>query len=179
MRKLMAKAIALTMLFAAVGPASAATTTTDLSNQDPGAIEGLTAEQVETLRSVTESAEAVSVEAAPREKGKTALATGQRRATYYRGSFLMWTRDNVDFGYDWSRVRWTSPYQQAGYVFPNIARNKGISKYYDTYRNDRFRAVNSIGAGTVTPWGDVKVYSADYVHRLSVYYNGAWSAWSD
>ena len=91
----------------------------------------------------------------------------------------MWTRDNVDFGYNWSSVTWTSAFQQAGWIWPNIARNRGISKYYNTRRNDRFRAKNTIGAGVPTPWGDVKVYSSDFVHRLSVYYNGAWSAWSD
>lgn len=179
MRRLMTTAVALTMLFTAAGPAAAITTTPDPSTSDPAAVQGLTQEQLDALRTVTESTSAVAVEAAPREKSKTALATGQRRASLYRGSVLMWTRDNVDFGYDWSRVRWTSPYQQAGWIFPNIARNKGISKYYDSYRNDRFRAANSYGAGTITPWGDVKVYNVDYIHRLSVHYNGAWSAWSD
>jgi hypothetical protein len=179
MRKLTTTAAALALVLLTGAPATAATSTTDITSVDPATVEGLTAEQVDTLRSVTEDAAAVEVAAAPKATGKTALATGQRRATYYRGSFLMWTRDNVDFGYDWTRVRWTSPYQQAGWVFPNIARNKGISKYYDTTRNDRFRAVNTIGAGTITPWGDVKLYSSTYTHRLSVHYNGAWSAWSD
>jgi hypothetical protein len=91
----------------------------------------------------------------------------------------MWTRDNVDFGFNWSTVTWSSPYQQAGWIWPNIARNRGISKYYDTSRDDRFRALNTIGAGVPTPWGDVKVYSSDFTHRLQVNYNGAWSAWSD
>ena len=115
----------------------------------------------------------------PQSSSFAALASASRRASYYRGSFLMWTRDNVDFGYDWSTVTWTSAYQQAGSVFPNVARNKGISKYYNTARNDRFRAANTIGAGVVTPWGDVTVYTSDFIHRLSVNYNGAWSAWSD
>jgi hypothetical protein len=105
--------------------------------------------------------------------------SGSKRATYYRGSFLMWTRDNVDFGYNGSSVTWTSAYQQAGSVFPNVARNLGISKYYNTTYNDRFRAGNRIGAGIVTPWGDVTVYTSDFVHRLSVYGNGYWNAWSD
>jgi hypothetical protein len=108
-----------------------------------------------------------------------ATASSSRRASFYRGSVLMWTRDNVDFGFNWSTVTWSSPFQQAGWIWPNIARNRGISKYYDTARDDRFRALDTIGAGVPTPWGDVKVYSSDYVHRLQVTYNGAWSAWSD
>jgi hypothetical protein len=109
----------------------------------------------------------------------TAAPSATRTATYYRGSALMWTRDSVDFSFNWSSVTRTSAYQTAGWIWPNIARNRGITKYYDTARNDRFRAVDSTGAGVPTPWGDVKIYSHDFVNRLSVNYNGAWSAWSD
>lgn len=140
---------------------------TDLSASQQAAIDSFVAGSTVSAGAVKPSSNAV------------ALTTASRRASYYRGSFLMWTRDNVDFGFDWTRVNWTSPYQQSGSVFPNVARNKGISKYYDTVRNDRFRAANTIGAGVVTPWGDVTVYTSDFIHRLSVNHDGAWSAWSD
>ncbi len=140
----------------------------------------LTAEQRAAIDSFV-SGGTVSVGAVKKQSGANtvAAASSSRRASYYRGSFLMWTRDNVDFGYNWSSVTWTSPFQQSGSVFPNVARNKGITRYYNTTRNDRFRAANTIGAGIVTPWGDVTVYTSDFIHRLSVNYNGAWSAWSD
>lgn len=41
------------------------------------------------------------------------------------------------------------------------------------------RATNVIGAGIPTPWGDVKVYSSTYIHRLNVRGNGTWNAYSD
>ena len=152
---------------------------------DLTAVEGLSADQLSAIRSFVDGGTVGTASTSTRLSGKlasagaTTMATGSRRASYYRGSALMWTRDNVDFGYDWSRVTWTSAYQQAGWIFPNIARNGGITKYYDTATNDRFRALDTIGAGVPTPWGDVKVYSSDYTHRLSVNHNGAWSAWSD
>lgn len=140
-------------------------------------VEGLSAEQLEAVASFVDGSP-VSVGGQSRGRGAV-LPMATRRASYYRGSVLMWTRDNVDFGYDWSRVTWTSPFQQAGWIWPNISRNRGITKYYDTVKNDRFRALNTIGAGVPTPWGDVLIYSSDFVHRLSVNHNGAWSAWSD
>ena len=146
---------------------------------DFSSVEGLSAEQLAAIASL-DSSDTISVAPTKTELGTaSAASSSSRRASFYRGSALMWTRDNVDFGYNWSKVTWTSPYQQAGWIWPSVARNKGISKYYDTVRDDRFRAVNSYGAGVPTPWGDVKVYSVDYVHRLSVKYNGAWSAWAD
>lgn len=151
-------------------------------------VQGLTAEQKAAVLSF-EKGGSVNVSAARGGKTKSVSSSSSRyssssqsasrRASYYRGSALMWTRDNVDFGYDWRSVTWTSAYQQAGWIWPNIARNRGITRYLNTTRNDRFRAKNTIGAGVPTPWGDVKVYSSDFTHRLSVNHNGAWSAWSD
>lgn len=101
------------------------------------------------------------------------------RATYYRGSFLMWTRDNVDFSYSYGKINSSSGYQQAGWIFPNISRNNGITKYSETSKTHKWRAENTIGAGVPTPWGDVTVYNSSYIHRLVVNSDGSWSAWSD
>ncbi len=175
MRKTAVLVISIGALLAPMQSASAGTVS-------PGQLQnrtGLSADQRAAIDSFVSGGK-VSVGATKQQSASAAaLASSSRRASFYRGSFLMWTRDNVDFGYDWSTVTWTSAYQQAGSVFPNVARNKGISKYYNTARNDRFRAANTIGAGIVTPWGDVTVYTSDFIHRLSVNYNGAWSAWSD
>lgn len=166
-------------------PAQAASAAEEIPVDDLTTVDGLSQDQLEAIESFAEGAQVGEGTVAAARLGRlsspgaTTAATGSRRASYYRGSALMWTRDNVDFGYDWSRVTWTDAYQQAGWIFPNIARNNGISRYYNTAKNDRFRAKNTIGAGVPTPWGDVKVYSTDYVHRLSVNHNGAWSAWSD
>lgn len=103
------------------------------------------------------------------------------RATYYRGSFLMWTRDNVDFEYNkkQKKVTYSSGYQKSGWIFPNISRNKGIVCYYRRNYEHKYRATNVIGAGVPTPWGDVKVYNSTFIHRLNVRGNGSWSAYSD
>ena len=106
----------------------------------------------------------------------TFAATG--RATFYRGSVLMWTRDNVDFNSN-GKVASSSGYQEAGFVVPNIARNKGITKYSSTSTEHKWRAQNTIGAGVATPWGDVTMYNSDFTHRLIVKGNGSWSAYSD
>ncbi len=177
MRKRTIAAVVLGLTATLAAPAQMASAE-EIPTDNLSQVAGISADQRAAISSFESGADVSSL-AVKKPTGKVALATGSRRATYYRGSWLMWTRDNVDFGYDWSRVTWTSPYQQAGSVFPNVARNRGISKYYDTATNDRFRALNTIGAGIVTPWGDVTVYTSDFVHRLSVYYNGAWSAWSD
>lgn len=174
MRKTLALLITSLALLVPSSLAHAETKVDDLSQ-----VPGLSAEQRAAVDSFVNGGK-VSAAASKQRKGDvSAAASASRRATFYRGSFLMWTRDNVDFGYNWSTVTWTSAYQQAGSVFPNVARNRGISRYYNTATNDRFRAANTIGAGIVTPWGDVTVYTSDYIHRLSVFYNGAWSAWSD
>lgn len=145
---------------------------------DLSEIEGLNAEQLAAIDSFASKGR-VTEGGAARFNGDVSTASSTRRATYYRGSRLMWTRDNVDFGYNSSRVTFSSPYQQRGFIFPNIARNRGMTKYVNTTKNHRFRAKNTIGAGVVTPWGDVKVYTSDYIHRLSVNRHGGWAAWSD
>ncbi|HAH76069.1 MAG TPA: hypothetical protein DCL62_07945 [Kandleria vitulina] len=49
-----------------------------------------------------------------------------RRVVIYRGSALMWTKDIVDFGYKNGKVTYSSGFQMNGWIFPNIATNKGI-----------------------------------------------------
>lgn len=145
----------------------------------PGASEGLTPEQIATINAL-ETAKPVSGAAmkapAKSDGNKVALAATvyTRRASYYQGSVLMWTRDNIDFGFDFSRVNWSSGFQQSGWIWPNISRNDGISRYLTNVQNHRWRAKNSFGAGVPTPWGDVKVYNLTYTTDGNVTYNGAW-----
>lgn len=176
---------AVTLSIVCGGGVAHAEAQTEIPVNDLSSVSGLSADQLEAIRSFVEG-EPASVEAVPQppvpasQFSAMASSTASRRATYYRGSFLMWTRDSVDFRYNWSKVVSTSAYQTSGRVIPNIARNKGITKYHDTKKNDRFRAVNEIGAGIETPWGgSITLYTQQFVHRLSVHHNGAWSAWSD
>ncbi|GFH35722.1 hypothetical protein [Streptomyces pacificus] len=115
-----------------------------------------------------EGAGAGSVQAA-------AAATKYRKAQFKRGGSLMWTRDTVYFGYNGSKVTSSKGWQESGHVFPNIAKNNGITRYHTTSSTHKWRAKDTIGAGVPTPWGDVKAYSKDYTHYFSGSKSGAWN----
>lgn len=102
-------------------------------------------------------------------------ATYHSRTWFERGSALMGTTDTIEWSYDGSSISASSGYQTAQWVFPNIARNEGITRYNSTSDQHRWRAVNVIGAGVPTPWGDVKVYETTYTHYGDVYGNGNWN----
>ena len=95
-----------------------------------------------------------------------------RRVVIYRGSALMWTKDIVDFGYKKGKVTYSSGFQMNGWIFPNIATNKGIKRFYKGKTVHKYRAINTIGAGVKSPWGDVKIYSQTFSHRIYVYGSG-------
>lgn len=182
-RVILGAAVAGFVGLASTGTASAVSSTDAGPTQAPG----LSSEQLAAISSFQSRA---TVSAAPAVRSLTARSeatglvsprynTATRRASFYRGSALMWTRDNVDFGFNWSRVVYSSGYQQAGWIWPNISRNGGITRYEASTWTHRWRALDTIGAGIPTPWGDVKVYSSDYTHRLRVHGDGAWAAWSD
>ncbi|WP_424216519.1 hypothetical protein ACN20G_30775 (plasmid) [Streptomyces sp. BI20] len=104
-------------------------------------------------------------------------ATKYRSATAKRGSVLMWTHDTVYFGFNGSRVTSSSGWQKKGYIFPNIAKNGSIKRYYASTSTHKWRASNTIGAGVNTPWGAATIYEKDYTHYFSGSKNGAWK-WS-
>ena len=60
-------------------------------------------------------------------------------------------------------------WQETGYIFPNIVRAKGIVKIYATSTVHKYRASKTIGAGTVTPWGDVNIYYWDVTDYANIY----------
>ena len=97
-----------------------------------------------------------------------------RRVEFKRGSTLMWTKDIIEWTYNGSTISSSSAYQQKGYIFPNIARVKGITKVYNSSTIHRYRGDKTIGAGIVTPWGDVTVYETDYSDYYKVYGSGSY-----
>lgn len=107
-------------------------------------------------------------------------ATKSRAAKLYRGSFLMWGEDTFRFSYQSckNKITTSSVSQRAGYVFPNIAKAKGKTKYFNSTSVHRWEGRYTIGAGVVTPWGDVRIYAADYTTRWegkgSGSYSGRW-----
>ena len=95
-------------------------------------------------------------------------ARGSYRASFKRGSSLMWSRDNIEFSTSSGRVTSSSLWQECGYIFPNIVRTNGGSKYYTSSTLHKWRATKTLGAGVVTPWGDVTVYNTDYTDYYGV-----------
>lgn len=176
--------VAAALTFVLPGAAQAADVPESPTQSSTATVNQLSADQIATINAL-ETTGSVSAPAAASPAPSTAVASrsrsapsysASRRASYYQGSALMWTRDNVDFGFDWSRVTYSSGYQQSGWIFPNISRNDGIGRYVANTGNHQWRANNSFGAGIPTPWGDVKVYNLSYTTHMNVTYNGAWQA---
>jgi hypothetical protein len=94
---------------------------------------------------------------------KKACKTKSMSHKLYRGSVLMWTEDTLKFTYSSCEKKVTSSSlsQRAGYVFPNVAKAKGTTKYYSATAKHKWHGLYAVGAGVVTPWGDVTVYMVD------------------
>ncbi|KLO20908.1 hypothetical protein X275_10965 [Marinitoga sp. 1197] len=81
------------------------------------------------------------------------------RTSLYRGSFMLWSRDNIEWRSNGTKIISSSGWQEVGYVFPNIVHAKGIVLISKTSTYHKYRTMKTIGAGVVTPWGDVKIGS--------------------
>lgn len=103
------------------------------------------------------------------------MSSTQARTWFERGSFLMGTTDTIDWTYGGGSIAQSSAFQTHQFVFPNIARNEGITRYSADSNLHRWRATNVIGAGVVTPWGDVTLYENTYTHYGDVYGDGGWN----
>ncbi len=134
--------------------------------------DGLSADQQAAIATL-DTPTTVGVVAGVKPKGNQAAPAASARLQLYRGSFLMWARDTMTWYYDWSRVNSSNLQQEAGYVFPNTSVAKGVTRYYTSTNEHSWRGKYTIGAGTVTPWGSVNIYSADYSTDWHVYRNGA------
>lgn len=99
------------------------------------------------------------------------------RGSFYRGSVLMWSRDNISWTTSGGKVTGSKAWQEAGYIFPNIARATGISKHASSSSSVTYRASKTIGAGVVTPWGDVSVYEQDFTDFLKGNSKGNLTTW--
>lgn len=95
-------------------------------------------------------------------------ARASYRASFKRGSALMWSRDNIDFSTSSGKVTSSSFWQEKGFVFPNIVRVHGGTRYYTSSSLHKWRATKTMGAGVVTPWGDVNVYEKDVTDYYGV-----------
>jgi hypothetical protein len=136
----------------------------------------LTPEQQAVINSY-ENNIAVSVDNVVLAARSGVSATAAYRGSLYRGSVLMWTKDWIEWATSGSTVTSSTAWQEAGYIFPNIARATGITKHSTTSSSVTYRASKTIGAGVVTPWGDVTVYEQDFTDFLRGNANGTMDTW--
>ncbi|WOH19815.1 hypothetical protein IRJ34_05685 [Paenarthrobacter sp. GOM3] len=114
------------------------------------------------------------------KKGEPTYSTtaiGSRRASLYSGNWMLFTEENVDFYYDWSRVTSSYGYQRVGAFGFNTVQALGINRSYVSNWQHSFRALTDAGVGTPTPWGNVNVYHSTVIQSANVYGDGAWYAW--
>lgn len=83
-----------------------------------------------------------------------------KRMSLYRGSALMWSKTTIDFSYASNKITNSATDQSCGWIFPNIVRKDGVTKYVYSTSHHRLTSKYIYGAGVPTPWGDVKVYES-------------------
>ena len=82
-----------------------------------------------------------------------------RRQTFTRGGALAWSSDTFEWYWTGSSMTSSKAWQADGYIFPNTVTLKGVKRTLATASQHLWRGTASIGAGVVTPWGAVNVYT--------------------
>lgn len=90
-----------------------------------------------------------------------------------RGSFLAWSDAVVDWTANATQITSSSGSQDSGFVFPNTVKKGGITKQTSSAASYHiYLSKTTIGAGVVTPWGDVNVYESDFSDYIKVFKDG-------
>jgi hypothetical protein len=100
--------------------------------------------------------------AAPASTGSvlaTPAALEGERQTFQRGGALAWETDTFEWYWNGAKMSSSTAWQADGYVFPNTVTLLGVKRTLATSAEHLWRGTASIGAGVVTPWGTVNVYS--------------------
>lgn len=134
----------------------------------------LTPEQQEVVKSINQ-ATSEEVSSSIPQGVQLAAPKGDKRISRHRGTKLAWSQDFVEFYYSNNVVTKSIGWQEAGWIWPNLVKKKGIKRYYTSKPVDKFRGEKTIGAGTVTPWGDVTLFNTDVTDYFTVRSNGTWS----
>lgn len=162
MNKKLKKAVAslsLGAMLLGVNPLVANATNLPNANANTNAFKNkLTSEQQEVLNSFLNE----------KEQTENTKMRASYRASFKRGSALMWSRDNIDFSTSSGKISSSKLWQESGFIFPNIVRVKGGTRYQTTSTLHKWRATKTMGAGIVSPWGDVTVYNSDVTDYYGV-----------
>ena len=89
----------------------------------------------------------------------TAATVIGKRQTFTRGSALAWSSDTFEWYWSGSKMTSSTAWQADGYIFPNTVTLKGVKRTLASSSQHLWRGTAAIGAGVVTPWGTVDVYS--------------------
>jgi hypothetical protein len=112
----------------------------------------------------TSTSGAAPATAAPTANGArlatpAAAATAGERQTFTRGGALAWESDTFEWYWNSAGMTSSSAWQADGYIFPNTVTLLGVKRSYASTAEHLWHGAASIGAGVVTPWGTVDVYS--------------------
>ena len=135
---------------------------------------GLTLEQQATLTEYA-AAPVVTVTQASRLPSRfhTADATTTRKIVKAkRGGRLLWTEDVVEFGYTGKGLTSSTAYARCGAFFPNRCWNLSQKRVVSTGKVHQYRFLDRIGAGVVTPLGEVNLYTQDHTTYITVEADG-------
>ncbi|PZG33982.1 lacticin RM [Listeria ivanovii] len=86
-----------------------------------------------------------------------AAAYKNKTYSYKRGGVAAWCKDYISFKYNGSTVKENSKWQEAGYIFPNIIRKKGITNYQNGSGYKDYRGAKTYKIGVPSPWGDATI----------------------
>ncbi|WP_314326112.1 hypothetical protein [Paenarthrobacter ilicis] len=143
--------------------------------EDPGSTQTL--KDITTSKATSSAGLSNQLSLKKGEPAYSTTAVGSRRASLYSGNWMLFTEENVDFYYDWSRVTSSYGYQRVGAFGFNTVQALGINRSYTDNWQHAYRALTDAGVGSPTPWGNVNLVHATVVQGASVYGDGAWSAW--
>lgn len=136
-RRLLVLAAILTMALGSVTSVHAAEISSNLTPEQKAVIESLD----NTVTKVSKIESRNSKIGSPRDLW---------RGSYYRGSFLLWSEDFIEWTTSGGRVTSSTAWQNVGYIFPNVARANGIYKQYSTSSSVTYRGDKTFGAGILT-----------------------------
>lgn len=101
-----------------------------------------------------------------------AAAYKNKTFSYKRGGVAAWCKDFISFKYNGSTVKENAKWQEAGWLFPNVIRKKGIVNYQNGNTYKDYVGTKTYKIGTPTPWGDISVASFDRSDYYRIQANG-------
>lgn len=103
-----------------------------------------------------------TTETAPAATGSSVVTSASlqgERQTFQRGGALAWETDTFEWYWTGTKMSSSTGWQASGYIFPNTVTLLGVKRTLATTTEHLWRGMASIGAGVITPWGTVNVYS--------------------